>query len=312
MREWLGTVLGIDPATQGRILASLVTVVVLWLLRWGALSLVWRRVSDVRQRYRWRKTASYLAVAVGAVIVGRIWFAGVRDLTTFLGLLSAGLAVALRDLIANLAGWAFIMWRRPFAVGDRIQIGTHAGDVIDIRIFQFSLLEIGNWVEADQSTGRIVHVPNGKVFSDPVANYTTGFQYVWDEIPVLVTFESDWKAAKGLLTEIAARHAAHVTDDAGRQIEAASRQFMIRYGTLTPTVFTSVRDSGVLLTIRYLVEPRQRRMAGAAIWEDVLDAFAGRSDIDLAYPTTRFFDLRREGKPQPSPGPDAPPGRSGS
>jgi small-conductance mechanosensitive channel len=305
VREWLRTVLGLDPQTQGRVLASLITIVVLWLLRWGALSLVWRRVSDARQRYRWRKTTAYVAVVIGAVIVGRIWFAGVGDVATFVGLITAGLAVALRDLIANLAGWAFIMWRRPFAVGDRIQIGAHAGDVIDVRIFQFSLLEIGNWVDADQSTGRIVHVPNGKVFSDSVANYTTGFQYVWDEIPVLVTFESDWKAAKGLLTEIAAKHAAHLTDDAGKQIEAASRQFMIRYGTLTPTVFTSVRDSGVLLTIRYMVEPRQRRMAGAAIWEDILDAFAARSDVDLAYPTTRFFDHRTEARGAPAPPADS-------
>jgi small-conductance mechanosensitive channel len=296
VREWLRTVLGVDPQTQGRLLASLVTIAVLWLLRRGALSLVWRRVTDARQRYRWRKTTNYVVVVIGAVLVGRIWFAGLRDVTTFLGLLSAGLAIALKDIIANLAGWTFILWRRPFAVGDRIQIGAISGDVIDLRIFEFSLLEIGNWVDADQSTGRIVHVPNGKVFSDHVANYTTGFQYIWDEIPVLVTFESDWRAAKALLIEIAARHAAHLHDDAGRQIEAASRQFMIRYDKLTPTVYTSVRDSGVLLTIRYLVEPRQRRVAAAAVWEEILDAFTGRPDIDFAYPTSRFFDHRTEGK----------------
>jgi small-conductance mechanosensitive channel len=298
VREWLRTVLGVDPQTQGRLLASLVTIAVLWLLRRGALSLVWRRVTDARQRYRWRKTTNYVVVVIGAVLVGRIWFAGLRDVTTFLGLLSAGLAIALKDIIANLAGWTFILWRRPFAVGDRIQIGAISGDVIDLRIFEFSLLEIGNWVDADQSTGRIVHVPNGKVFSDHVANYTTGFQYIWDEIPVLVTFESDWRAAKALLIEIAARHAAHLHDDAGRQIEAASRQFMIRYDKLTPTVYTSVRDSGVLLTIRYLVEPRQRRVAAAAVWEEILDAFTGRPDIDFAYPTSRFFDHRTEGKPR--------------
>jgi small-conductance mechanosensitive channel len=296
VKEWLRTALGLDAAMQGRLLASLVTIGVLWLLRRGALSLVWRRVTDVRQRYRWRKTATYVVAAVGVLLVGRIWFAGVRDVTTFLGLLTAGLAIALRDPIANLAGWTFIIWRRPFAVGDRIQIGPNSGDVIDLRIFEFSLLEIGNWVDADQSTGRIVHVPNGKVFSDPVANFTTGFQYVWDEIPVLVTFESDWRAAKALLIEIAARHAAHLGDDAGRQLEAASRQFMIRYDKLTPFVFTSTRDNGVLLTIRYLVEPRQRRVAGSAIWEEILDAFAAREDIDFAYPTTRYYNNRSEGK----------------
>ena len=61
----------------------------------------------------------------------------------------------------------------------------------------FSLMEIGNWVDAEQSTGRVIHVPNGKIFSEPLANYTDGFQYIWNEIPVLVTFESDWKKSQG-------------------------------------------------------------------------------------------------------------------
>ena len=79
---------------------------------------------------------------------------GIASLTTFLGLASAGVAIAMHDTIANLAGWFFIISRKPFKVGDRIEIGEIAGDVIDIRIFQFSLVEIGNWVDAEQSTGR--------------------------------------------------------------------------------------------------------------------------------------------------------------
>jgi small-conductance mechanosensitive channel len=58
------------------------------------------------------------------------------------GLFSAGIAIALKDLIVNIAGWTFIVWRRPLGVGDLIEIGEHAGDIIDIRIFQFTILEI--------------------------------------------------------------------------------------------------------------------------------------------------------------------------
>jgi small-conductance mechanosensitive channel len=97
--------------------------------------------------------------------------------------------------LANLAGWVFIVWRHPFRVGDRVQIGEHAGDVVDLRIFQFSLMEIRNWVEADQSTGKIIHIPNGIIFTSPLANYTHGFNYLWNEIPITITFESDWEKA---------------------------------------------------------------------------------------------------------------------
>lgn len=89
-------------------------------------------------------------------MIGRVWFEGIHSIATFLGLLSAGVAIALKDLLANLAGWGFIMWRRPFEVGDRVQIGNDTGDAIDLRIFQFTLMEIGNWVEADQITGRTI------------------------------------------------------------------------------------------------------------------------------------------------------------
>jgi small-conductance mechanosensitive channel len=206
-------------------------------------------------------------------------------------------AIALHAPLTNFAGWVFLTVRRPFTVGDRIQIGEHAGDVIDLRLFAFSLVEIGNWVDADQSTGRILHIPNGKVFQETVANYTQGFNFIWDEIPVTVTFESDWRKAKELLTEIAGRHAALTREDAARQVREAANKFLIKYEHLTPIVWTTVADIGVTLTIRFLTDPRRRRSAEVAIWEEILDAFAVADDIDFAYPTQRFYDNLSEGKP---------------
>ena len=181
--------------------------------------------------------------------------------------------------------------------GDRIEIGSIRGDVIDLRLFQFSLMEIGNWVEADQSTGRIIHVNNGRVFSESLANYSKGFAYIWNEMPVLITFESDWKKAKEILLSIVRMEAEHLTEAADRKVRQAARKFMIFYRNLTPTVYTRVDDSGVRLTMRYLCDPRKRRSTEERIWEAVLDAFAAAPDIDFAYPTTRYYDNRTEGKP---------------
>jgi small-conductance mechanosensitive channel len=196
----------------------------------------------------------------------------------------------------NLAAWVFIIWRRPFEVGDRIAIGGDAGDVIDIRVFQFTLMEIGNWVAADQSTGRIIHVPNGKVFAESLANYSKGFQYIWNEVAVLVTFESNWRKAKEILRGIGAKNAEELSASAEDRVRRAARKFMIFYTKLTPTVYTAVRESGVLLTIRYLCEPRRRRDSEQAIWEDILAEFAKHDDIDFAYPTRRYYDNMLEGK----------------
>ncbi|HXI63075.1 MAG TPA: mechanosensitive ion channel family protein [Gemmatimonadales bacterium] len=308
MIDWVQTHLGISPELQLRIFATLGTVVGLWLLHKLILALVYRRVHDPWSRYRWRKSLTYVFMVAGIIIVGRMWFAGVQALATFFGLLSAGLAIALKEPVSNLAGWAFIMWRRPFEVGDRVQIGAHAGDVIDLGVFQFTLNEIGAWVQADQSTGRIIHVPNGKVFTDPVANYNKGFRYIWNEVPVVVTFESDWRKAKHILGKIALKHAEHLTAQAEQELLAASQQYLINYRKLTPIVYTNVVDYGVQLTIRYLIEPRKRRGTEHAIWEDILTEFADCEDIDLAYHTTRSFKYTEEGKPglrAPSVAPDA-------
>ncbi|HKW40979.1 MAG TPA: mechanosensitive ion channel family protein [Gemmatimonadales bacterium] len=296
MTDWLQTRLGLSPDLQAKLLATLVIVLGLWLLDRLVLALVYRRVTDPWSRYRWRKAITYIGTGLGVILVGRTWFVGIAALATYLGLLSAGLAIALKDPVTNLAGWVFIVWRRPFEAGDRIEIGGHKGDVIDIRLQQFTLNEIGNWVDADQSSGRIIHIPNGKVFVEPVANYDKGFKYIWNEVPVLVTFESDWKKAKEILTTIAFKHAAHLTAQAEQDLLAASRQYLINYTKLTPIVYTKATDSGVQLTIRYLIEPRKRRGTEHAIWESILQEFDQCADVDLAYHTVRSFKLTEEGK----------------
>jgi len=307
LREWLHSLLGVSPETTHHLIATLATILVVVVIRAIALRVINRRTEDARALYHWRKTLSYVAFGIALAVSMRIWFPGLQGVSTFLGLLSAGLAIALRDPIVNLAGWAFILWRKPFEVGDRIQIGDHAGDVIDVRSVQFPLMEIGNWVAADQSTGRVIHVPNGKVFSDTTANYTKGFQHIWHEIPVMVTFESNWEKAKQLLTEIANRCAENLTTTAQQRLRKAAQKYMIFYSKLTPVVYTSVADSGVVLTIRYLTEPRKRRGSSQAIWEEILREFARCDDIDFAYPTQRFYENPVEGKPGTLPKPAANP-----
>ena len=287
MRTWLEQEIGLSAALQDRLLATLLVVGGLWLLQRLILALAYRRAHDPWLRYRWRKTVTYLTLIVGLVLFARIWVEGVGSLATFLGLFAAGLAVALKDLVANLAGWAFIAWSRPFDVGDRVQVGAHAGDVIDLHLFQFTLNEIGNWVDADQSTGRIIHVPNGAVLSEPIANYDKGFRYIWSEIPVTVTFESNWKKAKSILESIAERHAEQLTEQVEKELLEASRRYLIAYTKLTPIVYVRVADHGIRLTLRYLIRSRFRRGSENAIWQDVLDAFEAEPDIDFAYPTTR-------------------------
>jgi len=266
-RTWLGMM----PDTQAKVLKSLVVVLFFLLVRSAVMRIMLRNVTDVRQRYSWsRGVTSTIAILI-VIFLGVIWFAGLERIATFAGILGAGLAVALHDTIANIAGFLFIMLRRPFEVGDRIEIGGVAGDVIDIRLFQFSLLEIGNWVDADQSTGRILQVPNGQVLRSVTASFNKGFDYIWHEIPILITFESNWKKAKGILQDIVDDDRFVVAEEVERQVRRAASRYLIYSGKVTPIVYTTVRDSGVLLTVRYMTKPKTRRGTEQQLWEQILE-----------------------------------------
>ena len=280
---------GISPGNQTKILYSLVILVVLGIIRFVLLKIIWRLTEDPKTRYTWKRSVSFTVGILLVVLIGSVWISAIGQFGAFLGLLTAGLAIALKDPLTNVAGWIFIMTRKPFNLGDRIQIGEHAGDVIDIRIFQFTILEIGNWVHADQSTGRIIHMPNGVVFTKAQSNYSAGFNYIWNEMTVLVTFESKWNMAKDILYKIIRDHSENLSDDAGKKIIEASKKYMINYQYLTPIVYTSLEPSGVLLTMRYICDPRKRRSTENDIWEDVLKEFAMHKEIEFAYPTQRFY-----------------------
>ena len=297
MSDWLQNNLGLSVSVQGQIAVSCIIVLVLLVARRLVLGLVWGQTHDAKLRYRWQKATTYLVSLLGVLLLGRVWFGGFHEAGNFLGLFAAGIAIALKDILVNIAGWLFMIWRRPFLVGDRIQIGTMAGDVIDVRLFHFTLNEIGNWVDADQSTGRVIHIPNGRVLTDVIANYSEGFEYIWNEIPVLVTMESDWERAKQILLEIVQRDSAEIVKAAEESVRHSTKKFMILYTTLTPTVYTKVGEDGVVLTMRYLCEPRKRRVTEQTIWEDVLRAFEKEPNIDLGYITRRGFNNTYEGKP---------------
>ncbi len=256
---------GLDPDLQRKLLTTLIIIIGISLIRWFIVRIVWMNTDNIKSRYKWRRSLNWIFLVLFALLIGPIWIEKFKSISTFLGLLTAGIAIALKDLLANLAGWIFIIARKPFRIGDRVQIDDFAGDVIDIHVFRFTLLELGNWVDADQTTGRVVHIPNGKIFITPLANYHAGFNYIWNEIPVLITFESNWRKAKEILTKIVENHADKISETVEKEIKEASKKFMIHYSILTPIVYTNVKDHGVLLTIRYLCRPRKRRGSEEAI-----------------------------------------------
>lgn len=300
LQEYLHLNVGVE--LLGRILNTIAVLIILWIVRSISLRIANRQFrQNTRVLYNWHKVIKYSYTIACVIFIGRIWLSGVDTLVTYLGIVSAGVAIALQDPIVSAAGWVFLVWRRLFTVGDRIEINGTMGDVIDIGVFSFSLLEVGHRIDAEQSTGRIIHFPNGMLFKEPIINTHQGYPYIWNEIPVMITFESNWEKAKAILTQIINQLAPDVSEGVRRYEKRADR-LLISYDNIAPALYLKViSSSGVALTMRYLVDPRRRRGSEQEIWEAILRAFKQNPDIEFAYPTQREYIRYYEKQDAPPP-----------
>ncbi|MFA5180663.1 MAG: mechanosensitive ion channel domain-containing protein [Syntrophales bacterium] len=282
-----------------RLFDSILAFVFFVLLHWALVKIFLRVPHEKHKEFLWRKAAAYCSVSVFMLLLAFIWLHAFHSLSTFIGLLSAGLAIALKDPITNIAGWLFILGRKPFETGDRVQVGNYAGDVIDIDIFQFTLMESGTaGVSKDMRTGRLIKISNSAVFTEPQVNFTKGwFEYIWNTMEVCVTFESNWKKAMTILEEIVTTESEDTARTAKDTMDKASERYMVIDVGLEPRVLAAIADNGVAITAVYLCDPRSRRLSSSRVSEQILERFSGEEDITFAYNTQRSFSNVTEGKP---------------
>lgn len=284
--DWLRTL-------EWRWITALVVLLVAWILYRIAAREIGEQVADAEKRHRYRKRVSYTIAAAVVLVLSIAFFDAVRELGTVLGFIGAGLAIALREYLASFLAWFYILGQRNIRLGSRIEIGGAGGvrgDVIDIGVFKLTLVEVRGEGMGEQSSGRLVTLPNFKVLTDPVFHFTAGSPFVWDEIDFTITFESDWERARDIVetigTEVYEPHAEEI-ESGFRRLESA---YAFRYGITTPIVYVSIAASGVNLRLRYLTHVRQRRGNRDTISREVLKRFeAEKERVELAYPTSRVY-----------------------
>lgn len=272
-----------------KLIISAVIIIVLLLTRWIALRAIYSYFHDVRVRYNWRKWTTHVGFLLSAILIISVWFKEFSSVLTFLGLLSAGIAIALREPVVNFFGWVFLLWRKPFTVGDRIKIGEDTGDVIDIRIFQFSLMEIGAWVGSDQYTGRIIDVPKGKVFSFAQYNFSKQFPLIWNELSFRVTFESDIERTRTIIKEALDSQELQVEQSDIDRLKHVIENFITYNASTESASFYKVVENGIQFTFRYLCKFNRRRVTEQIIWEKIIKAIQTDKKVKFAYPTQRFI-----------------------
>lgn len=240
--------------------------------------------SHAQARSMW-KLISY---AVWALILS-ILFLGligsVSSLAIYIGLIGAALTFVLQKPLLNIGAWVLISYKRIYRIGDRISIGGTKGYVLDITTMYTELREFGDWMRGDTFTGRIVSVPNGIIFDQPVYNYTRDFPFVWDEIGNLVTYESDIEVAKEYMLT-SAREV--VGDLMNSNYEVYRRKLVIRdlehLLIKEPELRMELADSGVNLYVLYFCPAESRRKIKSEITEKIWNRFMADPKVGIAYP----------------------------
>jgi small-conductance mechanosensitive channel len=247
--------------------------------------LVRRQIKEARSQYTLQRILSIVFyVAIGLAIIG-IWVPNTQTLLVSYGLVAAGIAVALQDIFKNFAGGILLFAMGIYRVGDRIEINGRYGDVIDIGIMYTTLLEIKEWVEGDQPTGRIDIIPNSIVLNNTVENYTKQLSFVFEDMSIPVTYKSNWRKASRNILEIVRKETDPVIELASGQMKALGEKYYVQRKGVEPAVFLTVTDNWINMSVRYPTVAKERRATKNRISTAILEMIEASDDIEVASAT---------------------------
>ena len=309
--DWVG----INPENGRKLILSIAFVAVVLLvsatLRWLVGLALGSTDHATKQTKFWTRQAVSLLAAI-LLILGllSIWFNDPTRLATAFGLMSAGLAFALQQVITSIAGYFVILRGSTFTVGDRISMGGVRGDVMRLGFIQTTIMEMGQppsvqgadpamWVKSRQFTGRIVTVTNSKIFAEPVFNYTRDFPFIWEEMPIPITYEADDTKAEAILLAAAKAHAVDTTTMAAEAKANLKDRFGVEPIDLDPHVYYRITDNWLELTVRFIVHTHRIRSAKDAMARQIIAEFrkAGIGIASATYDIVGFPPVEVRSRP---------------
>lgn len=285
---------GINADNGKKLLFSIGWIILITLigrgLRWLAHRKAWS-VAEKRFAF-WTHQGISITVAVLTVVgLVSIWFNNPAQLTTAVGLVTAGLAFALQKVVTAFAGYLVILRGKTFSVGDRITMGGIRGDVVALGFLQTVIMEMGQpaegdqsdpmWVQARQYTGRIVRITNGVIFDEPVYNYTREFPYIWEEMRLPVPYTADRQRAEQILLDAARKHTTKIAELSEPALHALEQRYVLKRSELEPQTFWRLTDNWLEITVRFVVGDAGIRSIKSAMSRDIL-AELDRAGIGIA------------------------------
>lgn len=222
------------------------------------------------------KTLNFIKLIISIIqilIIYLIWESNIKNAMTLISFVSAAITLSLKDYILNLFAGFYIKLYKPFKLEDRIEIKGQKGDVINLGSLFFELLEISDNY-GHQSTGVVSIIPNSIIFTETVKNMNKGFKYIWDEIKVQISLDSDVILAKKTLYKIINNIDVIKNIPIKMKNEIKNNtSYRMYYNKYEPMIYTEVKDKHIELNIRFLINPKKARLVESYIWNEILKEY---------------------------------------
>jgi small-conductance mechanosensitive channel len=253
--------------------------------------LLLERIKISANRYSLNKIVTILSYASYAISFLVVWLAETQTILISLGLIGAAIAFALQDIFKNFVGGIMIFINGIFRVGDRIEFNDKFGDVIDVGLLYTTLMEIRGWVSGDQVTGRLTIVPNGGILVGTVYNYTRDFDFMWDELTIPITYDSDWQEAKTLILDIVSKETKDIIEKSEMIMEKIKGKYYFTKRSIEPAIFLTLTDNWISFGIRYVTDIRTRRVLHDKLSRAILMEIEKSDKVKIASQTINITDF---------------------
>lgn len=273
----ISTIINIDEIYVSLLIKTFLYIIIIWIIEKIGIKLL-RKTSDNKKEYQYTQKFKLIMRLLRLSIIILLWGRYIKNILTFISVVSAAFTIALRDLIFNFFCGIYIKVVKPFEVEDRIEINNYKGDVVNINSMNFEVLEVTNIDFTGQSTGIIIHLPNSMIFNYPLRNYNKGFKYIWNEIVVKVPLDCDLVKTKNILYKIVNSNdiIKNIPPKLKKQINNISNKYRIYYNKYEPIIYTKIEDDHISLQIRYLVHPKKARFVESTIWNNIIVAYKNK------------------------------------
>lgn len=277
-----------DAGAEARELLLRLSVLAIMIGLVFALGEIWRRttfryVRDARRRYQFLLLRR-IAMSVAIAFIVFLTFANqLGSAVTFAGLITAGVAVALQNVIVSIVAYFFLIGKYGIRVGDRVQIGDVTGEVVDIGLVRMHIMELGGPGDS-QPTGRVVAFSNSIVFQPAagVFKQIPGTNFIWHEVKLTLAAETDYVSASQRITQAVDKALEEYRDSIEAQRQNIERNLnSVSSAELRPKVRLHYSGSGIEGTIRFPVELGKASEIDDHVMREVMAALDHEPKIKL-------------------------------